>query len=269
MEVNKIYQGNCLELMKNLPDNSIDIIITSPPYNMRTRIRNGKYTKREKGEHFIKKYAYFHDALSIEDYYKFHKKVIKECLRVGRMLFWNIQVVTGSKEAIFKLIGDFNKNIKDIVVWDKGHGQPAMHDSVLNRATELIIIFEKDETAGRSFLKSFFERGTLSDIWRLKRPKPIPGHGACYPVELVKTILEGFTKEGDLVLDPFIGSGTTAVACKQLNRRYIGFDISKEYVEIAQKRLSQETLLPLAQNQQGGNGIPPKPKGSGILPKDI
>jgi len=264
LEINQIYNMDCLEGLKLLPDDSIDIVVTSPPYNMRTRIRNGKYTEREKSEHFSKKYSYFHDALPIEDYYQFHKKVIKECLRVGKMLFWNIQIVTGSKEAIFKLIGDFNKQIKDIVVWDKGHGQPAMHDSVLNRATELIVIFEKDALAGRAFANSYFERGTLTDIWRLKRPKPITGHGACYPTKLVKIILEGFTKEGDIVLDPFLGSGTTAVACKQLKRKYIGFEICKEYVEIAQKRLSQKVLFPLAEQQEGG-AIPPKDKSLGIL----
>ena len=237
MEINKIHQGDCLELMKNIPDNSIDIIITSPPYNMRTRIRNGQYTEREKSEHFSKKYAHFHDALPIDEYYKFHKKVIKECLRISKMLFWNIQIVTGSKEAIFKLIGDFNKNIKDIVVWDKGYGQPAMHDSVLNRATELIIIFEKEETAGRSFKESYFKRGTLSDIWRVKRPKSIKGHSACYPVELVKIIIEGWSRENDLILDPFIGSGTTAIACKESNRRFIGIEISKEYCKIAEARI--------------------------------
>jgi len=257
---------DCLTGLRQLPDDSVDITITSPPYNMRTRIRNGEYTEREKSEHFSKKYKYFDDALTIEDYYNFHKDVIKECLRVGRMLFWNIQIVTGSKEAIFKLIGDFNKNIKDIVVWDKGNGQPAMHDSVINRATELIIIFEKDAKAGRAFSKSYFKRGTLSDIWRFKRPKAIDGHGACYPIELVKTILGGFTKEGDLILDPFMGSGTTAVASKQLNRNFIGFEISQEYCKIAEQRLSQSVLLPLTVKQEGGNGLPPTDKSVGIRP---
>ena len=243
---------DCIEGLKKLPDNSIRLVVTSPPYNMRTRIRNGQYTEREKSEHFSKKYAHFHDALPIEEYYKFHKEVINECLRVADMLFWNVQIVTGSKEAIFKLIGDFSKNIKDIVIWDKGHGQPAMHNSVLNRATELVIIFEKEETAGRAFKKSYFGRGKLSDIWRLKRPKPIPGHGACFPIELVKVILKGWSKKGDVILDPFIGSGTTAVACQQTGRQYIGFEISKEYVNIAEQRLKQKSLLPLAQNQEGG-----------------
>jgi len=254
LEINKIHQGDCLELMKKIPDNSIDLVITSPPYNMRTRIRNGKYTEREKSEHFSKKYAHFHDALPIDEYYDFHKQVIQECLRVGKMLFWNIQIVTGSKEAIFRLMGFFSKNIKDVVIWDKGHGQPSMHDSVLNRATELIIIFEKDQTAGRAFKESYFKRGTLSDIWRIKRPKSIKGHGACYPVELIKIIIEGWSKERDLILDPFIGSGTTAVVCKQTNRRFIGIELIEDYCKMAENRLSQNILFPKGPKTGRGKG---------------
>jgi len=235
--INKIICGNCLEVMKDIPNDSIDLVITSPPYNMRTRIRNGEYTTREKSEHFSKKYRYFDDDLSIDDYYKFHKKVLNELLRISNLIFWNIQIVTGSKEAIFKLIGDFNKQIKDVVVWDKGFGQPAMHENVLNRATELIIIFERNGT-GRTFTKSYFDRGTMDDIWRINRGKSNKEHNASYPVGLVNRILLGWSKESDIVLDPFIGIGTTAIACKKLNRNYIGIEISKEYCDIARKRIN-------------------------------
>src|SRR3990167_10191713 len=114
MEVNKIYNEDCLETMKRMPDNSIGCIITSPPYNMRLRIRNGEYTQREMGAHFSKKYTDFADALPMEEYYKLHSQVLKEMLRVSPIVFWNIQIVTGSKEGIFKIIGDFAKEITDI-----------------------------------------------------------------------------------------------------------------------------------------------------------
>ena len=68
MELNKIYHEDCLDTMSRMGDKFIDLTVTSPPYNMRTRIRNGKYTTREKGEHFSKKYKHFDDALSIEDF---------------------------------------------------------------------------------------------------------------------------------------------------------------------------------------------------------
>ena len=138
MEKNIIYNENCLETLSRMPDKCIDLVVTSPPYNMRTRIRNGEYTTREKSEHFSKKYKHFDDALSIDDFYSFHSEVLNELLRVSKIVCYNFQIVTGSKEAFFKIIGDFNKHIKDIIIWDKGHGQPAMHGQVLNSCYENI-----------------------------------------------------------------------------------------------------------------------------------
>ena len=136
--MSQVIQGNCLDVLKTLEDNSIDLTVTSPPYNMRTRIRNGKYTTREKGEHFSKKYKHFDDALPIDEFYRFHSSVLKELLRVSKVVCYNFQIVTGSKEAFFKIIGDFNKDIKDIIIWDKNTGQPAMHSNVLNSCYEMV-----------------------------------------------------------------------------------------------------------------------------------
>ncbi len=245
MELNKIYNEDCLETMNRMPDNSINCVITSPPYNMRLRIRNGVYTDREMGAHFSKKYTDFGDALPIKEYERLHTEIIKELLRVSPIVFWNIQIVTGSKEAIFKIIGTFAKEITDIIVWDKGFGQPAMNNGVLNRGYELIIVFEKERKNGRTFNQYYFERGTLQDIWRIGRggKGDIKTHTAVFPERLVGKILKNFTKENDLIYDPFMGTGTTARVCKDMNRKYIGSEISSEYCEIIKKRLAQQTLI--------------------------
>ena len=244
MKINTIIQGDCLEIMKGMSSNSVGLVFTSPPYNMRLRIRNGEYTEREWAEHFSKKYEEFHDAIPIEEYYKFHSCCIKEMLRISPIVFWNIQIVTGSKEAIFRIIGDFRKSITDIIVWDKGFGQPAMNNGVLNRGSELIIVFESNKKQGRTFEKYKFKRGTIQDIWRVKRSsKKIKGHSAVFPVELVAKAINGWTDRDEIILDPFMGSGTTAVAAKQLGRNYIGIEISSEYCKIAEQRLRQQTLL--------------------------
>lgn len=243
LEINTLYHGNCLELIKLLDDNSIDLTLTSPPYNMRTRVRNGKYTKREKGEHFCKKYSNFSDDLSIEEYYDFHKNVLNELLRVSKTIIWNIQIVTGSKEAIFKIIGDFNKNIKDIIIWDKINGQPAMHKSVLNSVVEYLILFENDANAGRAFNRHYWNRGELDNIWRIPRSKHYNGHSATFPLQLANKAILNFSKENDIVLDPFMGCGTTAVACLENNRKYIGFELCEEYINIANNRIKEHLKL--------------------------
>jgi len=224
--------------MARMPDNFVDLTVTSPPYNMRTRIRNGKYTTREKSDHFSKKYKHFDDAMPIEEFYEFHSKVINELLRVSQIVCYNFQIVTGSKEAFFKIIGDFNKHIKDIIIWDKGHGQPAMHERVLNSAYEMVLILEDDKKCGRVIQNATFKRGEMSNVLRLGRGKKISEiHGSIFPEELPLQLIQSFSNEGDLIYDPFMGSGTTALAAIKSKRNWIGSEISQEYVELANKRL--------------------------------
>jgi len=240
MTVNQVICGDCLEVMKDIPDKSIDMIFTSPPYNMRTRIRNGKYTTREKSEHFSKKYSNFDDALPIDEFYDFHKKCINEMLRISKIVIYNFQIVTGSKEAFFKIVGDFNKDIKDIIIWDKGFGQPAMHEKVLNSSYEFILIMEDDKKCGRVIQNSTFKRGELQNILRINRVNSkIKGHSAVFPLKLAETIIKNFSNENDTVLDCFAGTGTTAIACINLNRNYILIEKEKKYCEIAEKRIKE------------------------------
>jgi site-specific DNA-methyltransferase (adenine-specific)/modification methylase len=192
------------------------------------------------------KYSNFDDNLPIDEYYELHLNILKELLRVSDMVFYNIQIVTGSKRAIFKIIGELSDYLKDIVIWDKGHGQPAMAERVMNRRTELILIFDKNNAISRQFDKCNFKRGTLDDLWLIKRGKKVSSeHGAVFPEELVSTILDNFTNEGDVIYDPFMGTGSTAVVCKKLNRKYIGSEISKEYLKVINERLKgvTETLF--------------------------
>jgi site-specific DNA-methyltransferase (adenine-specific)/modification methylase len=98
---NEIIVGDCLKVLKSFEDNFFSHTITSPPYNMNLRIRNGKYCSRQIVKEFSTKYNGFDDNLSIEDYFNFHKKVIAELLRVTKgYIFYIIQPVTGNKRAL-------------------------------------------------------------------------------------------------------------------------------------------------------------------------
>lgn len=238
MEVNKIYNESCLNTLKRIPDNSIDMVITSPPYNMNLRIRNGEYCSRQIVKEFSSKYEGFDDNLPIEEYYKFQLNVLKELIRTSKMIFYNIQIVTGSKRAVFKIIGELSEYLKDIIVWDKGYAQPAMAPRVLNRRTELILVFDASNGISRQFENANFERGKLDDLWLIKRGKKvIDSHSAVFPEELVKTIIENFSNEGDLIYDPFMGTGTTAIVAKKLNRNYLGSELTEKYFKVINERL--------------------------------
>lgn len=245
IESNIIYNESCVETLAKLPDNCIDLVITSPPYNMNLRIRNGGYCSRQIVKEISTKYADFPDNLPIDDFYNFHSGVLKELLRVSNLVFYNIQIVTGSKRAFFKIIGDFAEDLKDVIIWDKRYAQPAIGEQVLNRRSELILVFEKDYPISRQFRSATFKRGTLDDVWNIDREnkRGEDYHGATFPEKLISTILENFSKEGDLVYDPFMGTGTTAIVAKKFNRKYLGSEISPQYFDLINKRLSKTESL--------------------------
>ena len=208
---------------------------------MNLRIRKGEYCSRQIVKEISTKYEGFADNLPIEEYNKFHSEVLRELLRVSNLVFYNVQIVTGSKRSIFKMIGDFSQNLKDIIIWDKGYAEPAIQEQVLNRQSELILVFEKDYPISRQFKSAVFKRGTLSDVWKIGRDRKKErgqNHGAVFPEELIKTIIENFSKKNDVIYDPFLGTGTTAVVAKKLERKYIGSELLKTYYNISKKRLS-------------------------------
>lgn len=241
LELNKIYNENCLDTMARMPDNYIDLVFTSPPYNMNLRIRNGKYCSRQiVKEEFSTKYVGFDDNLPIEEFYKLHSKILDELIRVSGIVFYNIQIVTGSKRAFFKMIGDKADYLKDVIVWDKNHGQPAMQSGVLNRRTELILVFEKNNAISRQFKKCNFGRGKLEDIWEIGRGQKVSDeHGASFPMELAQKVIYNFSNPGDKIYDPFMGTGTTAVASIMSCRNFIGSELSEDYCKFANKRVKE------------------------------
>ena len=248
IEFDKIYNESCLETLKRIPDNFIDLVITSPPYNMNLRIRKGEYCSRQIVKEISTKYGGFADNMPIDDYYEFHSEVLRELLRVSNLVFYVVQVVTGSKRSIFKMIGEFSDNLKDIIIWDKKYAEPAIQKQVMNRRTEFILVFENDYPISRQFRSAPFKRGSLNDIWQIDRNRnngksKDKSHGATFPEKLVATIIENFSKKGDKIYDPFLGTGTTAIVAKKMKRKFIGSEILKDYCKIAKRKLNEVGTL--------------------------
>lgn len=233
-----LLHGDCREHLKTLPSGSINLTITSPPYNMNLRIRNGSYCSRQIVKELSTKYEGYDDNLPMDDYYNLNKDVITELLRVSDLTFYNIQILTGNKPAIFKLMGEFNDKIKEMIVWDKVNAQPAIGDGVLNSQFELILVLSDNDSLSRKFKEPKFERGTLSNLWNIKRGKKrLKGHGATFPEELVAKIIDNFSEPGQVVLDPFMGTGTVGEVCKNSNRHFIGIELLDNYYEYCKNLL--------------------------------
>lgn len=241
MEINKIYNEDCRYTMLRMKDKSVDLVLTSPPYNMNLRIRNGKYCSRQIVKEISTKYEEFSDNLPIDEFYAQHSLILKELIRVSKIVFYNIQVVTGSKRAFFKMIGKFSDNLKEIIIWDKVNAEPAMHHGVLNRQSELILVFQDPGQAiKRQFDVYNSNRGIMTDVWQIKRgKKAMAGLGASFPENLAEKIILNFSNKGDLIYDPFMGSGTTGRVAKINNRFYLGSEISDKYCDFATNRINQ------------------------------
>lgn len=237
MNINLI-NGNCLEELKKLPSGSVDLCLTSPPYNMNLRIRNGKYCSRQIVKEISTKYANFDDNLPMDEYFEFNKEVIDQLIRISDLVFYNVQFLTGNKPALFKLIGLYAEQLKEFIVWDKVNSQPAIGSGVLNSRFEVIIVFQKSAPESRNFKTAQFGRGTLENLWQIKRGKKFhKDHGATFPEELAEKIILNFSCKSSVVLDPFMGTVTAGAVAKKLGRNFIGIEMDKDYYDFASSRI--------------------------------
>jgi len=257
MEINKIYQGNCIEVMKTFEDNSIDLTITSPPYD---NLRDYKgYTFNFEG-------------------------IAKELLRItkeGGVVVWVVgdatikgsETGTSFKQALyFKEIGF---NLHDTMIYQKLNYIPLTHKRY-EQEFEYMFVFSKEKPktfnpimkrnklAGKKYnpnrprnydnnairhnrneILIFNEKGQKGNIFGyiVGAGNEKINHPAIFPEQLVSDHILSWSNKGDLILDPMNGSGTTTKMAQKLGRDYIGIDVSGEYCEIARERLRQKTLL--------------------------
>ena len=243
----QLYHANNIDI---LPSLKYTVAFTSPPYNIHLRVNKNKtgYVSRGKARTsgvISKKYNNYNDDLPINDYYKMCSNVITLLLNQARLVFWNVQLLTGNKRAVFRLLGNFEEYIKDVIVWDKKHVAPAIQTGVMNSRYELFIIFsQKVNSITRTFENTEFSASGFDNvITQNTQGRNIKGHGASMPIEIAHTLLSAFTNKDDTIVDPFAGTGTTLRASKNLGRKSIGIEIDKDYCDIAVKRLRQEVLI--------------------------
>ena len=218
IELNKIHCMDCLEGMKLMPDNSVDSIITDPPYNINFKPQRGLTDSIE------------NDNMEKEDFKFFLMNIFKEVDRVLKDNSFLIIFSGWSTIPLFRIILDELFILKSMPVWVKNNFGIGYYT---RPQYEPCFLYFKGNP--KPLIKP------ISDVWFFNRLLKLK-HSCQKPEKLMRFIVKTFTKENDLILDPFIGSGTTAVACKQLNRKYIGFELDPEYVNIANKRLEQNNL---------------------------
>ena len=212
--MNKVILGDCLIEMQKIPDKSIDYVFTSPPYN---RKRNDKY------EHYD-------DTLT--DYFKLLKESIDESLRVTKKhVFFNIQKNYYNKVDVNRIIGHFAEKIVEIIIWEKTNPMPAAGKAITNSYEFFIVLGDSSLKSNTTYTKNIISTGVNS-----KMPK---SHKAVMREDVALWFIQKFTKDGDIILDPFAGTGTTAAAGKNLNRNFILIEKEQEYIGIINKRLAE------------------------------
>jgi len=221
IEINKIHNMDCIEGLKQLPNDYVDLVVTDPPYGIN----------------------YF------SGYYKNgnpHKPIANDdILFIPIDELWRILKPTGAMFIFYSQKNPLiDSRVKNVIVWVKNNWTAGDLYSDFGNQYELIAYIPKEKFTLHS--KRF------SNVWNFNRVSPENLiHPTQKPISIIRRIIDVATNKEDIVIDCFMGSGTTAVACKELNRNFIGFEIDPEYVEVAQKRLSQTSLSPFV-NQRGG-----------------
>ena len=219
---NTILEGDALEILPKFSDKSFNLVITSPPYNV------GK-------NNMVKNKYGGGDKMSQEEYLNWTRQVLNELLRVAHTTFYNVQMLSDNKRTILTILGEYKEKIKDIIIWYKSQVQPAIEPGVMNSAFEFIIIFSDDFPEKRKFKNATFH-GNFSNVIKGKSAagenKFSDFHKATFPLYLPMTIIKQFSQENDIILDPFMGLGTTALAAQQFKRKWLGIELNPDYIKI-------------------------------------
>lgn len=290
MELNKIYLGDAYELIKQIPDKSVDLIVTDPPYEFdsggssqsdfgqrktksNTEIYNldTRLTKKSivtGGGCFGTKQRDYNSEFSETDVSKQRQEIIangidnnnntrfisegisNEILRefVRVMKKGNIYIFCNKNQLrqYFDFFDDLGWNL-DLLVWNKTNCIPTINNTYL--ANLEYCVFARE--SGTPLYGSYETKSKCYTSSCNKKDKDLYLHPTIKPLPFIKNLIINSSQENQVVLDPFMGSGTTAVACKELNRQYIGFELNPKFYQIANDRLNDITQVDKKKEEQG------------------
>lgn len=221
-EIDKIYMENCLEGLKDIDTESIDLIVTDPPYicaaeNAKTGLGPRKFLNE------INPISY---GINEE------KKFLEECMRVMKNPNIYIWCSVSQMRSYMDFFGDYDCSA-DILMWHKTNPIPLCNNKYLSD-TEYCLFFHKNA-------KLYGDYESSKKYWITtinKEDKRKYGHPTVKPLNIIESIIRNSSRPGDVVLDPFLGSGTTAVAAVNTDRKYIGFEIEPTYYSTAHARIN-------------------------------
>ena len=254
--INKIFLKSS-ERMTELPDCSVDMMVTSPPYNIDIQYGN----ETSKGKVIKSKGVKYSDKMSENEYREMLERVFSECKRVLKedgSIWVNIKnrYIDGVVVPPFWILDFFqDMYLKNVIIWNFDWGGST--NKRFAPRYEYVFWFTKKKDGYKFNLDEVkvpalnyrpdrykSQLKNPSDVWRISMVsgnfEERTSHPAQYPEELIERIVLSTTETGDLILDPFMGSGTTAVVAKRLRRNYVGYEIVDEYCEIANERLKKE-----------------------------
>jgi site-specific DNA-methyltransferase (adenine-specific) len=221
--------GDCLEILKTISDDSIDLVVTSPPYNKNYWLRN----RNQKGKRIIT-YDSIDDSMHPDDYVTNQMNVLNQLIRVikstGSIFYNHIDIFHKHRTIHPSYV--YNYPLKQIIVWDRGN-TPKLDKSYFLPTTEYFFWIKKTKDAIPYFDRT--QSVHKKNIWRINKEKNNP-HPAPFPLEIVDNIIKSCSRENDLILDCYLGSGTSCISAINNNRNFIGIDISESYLEMTKKR---------------------------------
>lgn len=233
--LNKIIHADCMDVLKEMPDKSIDLVVTSPPYNLKNSTGNGMKDGRGgkwANAALIQGYENYDDCMPADEYARWQHEVLLELLRVikddGAIFYnhkWRVQA--GLLQDRHDIVYDVP--LRQIIIWKRKGGINFNPGYFLPTYEVIYLIAKKD-------FKLAPRCNRYGDVWDIKQEQN-NWHPAPFPDELIYRIISSTTSQ--IVLDPFMGSGTTAVVAAGLGRDFIGIEKSKFYCERAMERLEK------------------------------